>query len=169
VIVPDQQDNSPVRVADMPNALELERAETGDVRAPVPRVGVRRARFAFSRGPDSVRACSDQVREVMDLVLPELSPADSLVDWASVTAGEFVAHLLHAVEAKITCELRVDGEHLYVSVEAFDRCGGACSAPGAGRRFVDAISVDAGSYATDSGKRVMWAAADIIPVGVSAA
>lgn len=106
----------------------------------------------------------------MDLLLPELSPADSLVDWAAVTAGEFVKHLLHAVKGKMTCELRIDGEHLYVSVEALDRCGGACMVPGAGRRLVDLISADAGSYSTDNGKRVMWAAAEIIPVmGVAAA
>ncbi|MFG3132909.1 hypothetical protein ACGFZU_35075 [Streptomyces tendae] len=105
----------------------------------------------------------------MDLLLPELDSADSLVDWAAVTASEFVAYLLHAVEGKITCELRLDGEHLYVSVEAFDRCEGACMVPGAGRRLVDLISTDAGAYTNSNGKRVMWAAAEIIPMGVAAA
>ncbi|MFE1289595.1 hypothetical protein [Streptomyces sp. NPDC058751] len=105
----------------------------------------------------------------MDLLLPELSPADSLVDWAAVTAGEFVTHLLHAVQGKMACELRIDGEHLYVSVEAVDRCGGTCTTRGGGRRLVDLISIDAGSYESNSGKRVMWAAAEIIPVSASAA
>ncbi|MYX26846.1 hypothetical protein GTY75_09215 [Streptomyces sp. SID8381] len=105
----------------------------------------------------------------MDLLLPELSPADSLVHWAAVTAAEFVSHLLHAAEGKMVCELRIDGEHLYVSVEAFDRCGGTCMVQGGGRRLVDVISTDAGTYATDNGKRVMWAAAEIIPAGLPAA
>lgn len=155
----------------MPSARELERpVPVGNVvLGPTPAHGARRARFAFTPGPDAARDSSDQVREVMDLLLPELSSADSLVDWAAVTTGEFVAHLLHAVEGKITCELRIDGEHLYVSVEAYDRCEGVCMVPGAGRRLVDLISVDAGAYVNDNSKRVMWAAAEIIPVGAAAA
>ncbi|MER7497106.1 hypothetical protein ABT033_31475 [Streptomyces pharetrae] len=157
----------PVRIADFPvgQTHQNHRRLSGQ-----PQTAARRVRFAFSPRPDSSRACADQVRDAMDLVLPELSPADSLIDWAAVTASEFVAHLLHAVEGKMACELRFDGEHLYVSVEAFDRCGGACMVSGAGRRLVDAISADAGSYATDSGRRVMWAAAEAIPAaGISAA
>ncbi|MFF4276227.1 hypothetical protein [Streptomyces sp. NPDC001536] len=90
------------------------------------------------------------------------------MDWAAVTAGEFVAHLLHAVEGKITCEVRLDGEHLYVSVEAVDRCGGTC-AVSRGRPLVDLISADAGSYLIGDGRRVLWAAAEIIPISLSAA
>lgn len=169
MIVPDQEDSGRAPVAALPGAQHLRAPGHVSDRQPGAITRTRRARFAFTAQPDGSRACADQVREVMDLVLPELSPGDSLVDWAAVTASEFVEHLLHAVEGKMTCEVRTDGEHLYVSVEAFDRCGGACMVPGAGRRLVDAISAGAGSYATDSGKRVMWAAAEIIPAFMSAA
>lgn len=170
MIISDQQDDGRVRVADLPTARDLERPMLGSSYRSGTATGARRARFAFSAGPDCSRACSDQVREVMvELVLPELDPADSLVDWAAVTAGEFVAHLVHAVEGKITCELRTDGEHLYVSVEAFDRCGETCMVSGGGGRLIDVISSDAGSYKTDNGRRIVWAATEIIPAGLSAA
>lgn len=169
MIVPNQADDDRARVTDLPPAVRLRAPWPADDHRPGTITCTRRARFAFTVRPDSARACADQVREVMDLVLPELNPSDSLVDWAAVTAGEFVEHLLHASEGKMTCELRIDGEHLHLSVEAVDRCGGACMVPGAGRRLVDAISADAGSYLSGNGKRVMWAAAEIIPVGVAAA
>lgn len=167
--IPDERDDGRVRVADLPTARGLEHRVQDNGHPLVDAMSVRRARFAFSAGVEGSRACSDQVREVIvQLLLPELDSADSLVDWAAVTAGEFVAHLLHAVEGKITCEVRVDGEHLYVSVEAVDRCGGTC-AVSRGGRLVHLISTDAGAYLNDDGRRVLWAAAEIIPMGRAAA
>lgn len=167
---PLARDAAPLhQIGDLPTVQDLKDQVPALRHGPGITTVARRARFAFSASPSSSRDCADQVRDVMDLLLPELSPADSLVDWAAVTAGEFVAYLLHAVEGKITCELRMDGEHLHVSVEAFDRCEGACMIPGAGRQLVDVISTDAGTYVNSNGKRVMWAAAEIIPVGVAAA
>lgn len=160
------EDGLRLRLAEIPTALGLESLARPSTPSTRP---ARRARYVLSIGEDTARRCAEQAREVMDLILPELDPADSLVDWAVVTAGEFTTHLLHAAEGKITCELRIDGEHLYVSVEAFDRCGGTCTVPGGGRRLVDLISTDAGSYTTDAGKRILWAAAEIIPVETAAA
>ncbi|MEU8837422.1 hypothetical protein [Streptomyces sp900116325] len=58
----------------------------------------------------------------MDLLLPELDPADSLVDWAAVTVGVFTAQAVsRGVEGMVACEVRMDGEHLYASGETTDR------------------------------------------------
>ncbi|MFI8265367.1 hypothetical protein [Streptomyces sp. NPDC085665] len=125
----------------------------------------RRARYSTSLDDTAARRCAEQAREVMELVLPEFPPTDPLVDWAAVAISEFAGRaLMCAALGKITCELRVDGEHLYVAVEWPDPIAHVSS-----RGLVDLISAEAGSYVTDKGTQVLWAAAEIVPAGSSAA
>ncbi|WP_329317175.1 hypothetical protein OG723_44340 (plasmid) [Streptomyces sp. NBC_01278] len=153
-----------LRKTDIPNP----RGRASFTQIPAPTVS-RRTRFSLRIDEGAAERCAEQTREVMDLLLPELDPADSLVDWAAVTVSEFAGHTAARCTAGvITCELRFDGEHLYVAVETPDVVTTLLGSK-ACRRLVDVISASSGSYVTGDGTRVLWAAAEIVPAGVSAA
>uniref|UniRef100_UPI003F49AAE8 hypothetical protein n=1 Tax=Streptomyces sp. CA-136453 TaxID=3240050 RepID=UPI003F49AAE8 len=148
-----------LRTADIPTTHALESL----AQLPVSTTDIaRRARFALSTSVTAHQRCAEQAREVMSLLLPELEPTDSLVDWAAVTIGELVQQALgEAVAGKLACELRVDGEHLYVSVETAS--AGPSLRQGADRGLLDAISSDTGAYTSADGYGVKWAATEIVP------
>lgn len=167
MIIPGQQGTRRVRVPDLPPAT-TEHIVLGCDGISRPAAAVaRRARFALSAGPNSYQRAADQARELMDLLLPELAATDSLVDWAAVTTGEFTALAVQAgAVGKLACELRLDGEHLYVSVE-FEGAEGV-QGPRTGG-LVDMISCVAGAYEGERGGRVLWAAAEVVPAETTAA
>lgn len=148
-----------LRTADIPTAHALESL----AKLPVSATNIaRRARFVLDANVTAYQRCTEQAREVMDLLLPELEHTDSLVDWAAVAAGELAQHAMAGVVAgKLTCELRVDGEHLYVSVETTS--AGPPLHQGVSRGLVDTISSDTGAYASAEGYHVVWAATEIVP------